>query len=247
MALHRRGELQAARTAFDASLALEPGNTHALAFKSITLHELGDLRAERELVDVERFLRATSIPVPEGYANINDFNADLSEYATRQCELSKKEVRREGVTRELFADPEGPVVALKAAIHSEVERYIDSLPSGTAHPFIARQPNRFRIIGWANVLRDNANIHIHPGAWLSGTYYARTRDLAGGVSGQPTGGIGFGPPDSRFTNAKDFVLHTVEAEEGKLLLFPSYFWHGVLPFESLEPRISYAFDVATIE
>jgi uncharacterized protein (TIGR02466 family) len=97
------------------------------------------------------------------------------------------------------------------------------------------------------VLRDNANIHIHPGAWLSGTYYARTRDFAGGVPGQPTGGIGFGPPDARFTNADDFELHTVEAEEGKMLLFPSYFWHGVLPFESLEPRISYAFDVAPIQ
>ena len=93
------------------------------------------------------------------------------------------------------------------------------------------------------MLQDNANIHIHPGAWLSGAYYARTRGLQGGAGGLPAGGIGFGPPDPRFTSADDFEIHTVDAQEGRMLLFPSYFWHGILPFESRQRRISYAFDI----
>jgi len=59
----------------------------------------------------------------------------------------------------------------------------------------------------------------------------------------PSGGISFGPPDPRFTNADDFEARTFSAEEGRMLLFPSYFWHGILPFQSSELRISYAFDI----
>ena len=87
----------------------------------------------------------------------------------RQYELSRDSVRREGITPELFAEAEGPVAVLKACVRLEVERYIASLPAdSTVHPFVARRPNRFKIIGWANILRQSANIHIHPHAWLSG-------------------------------------------------------------------------------
>jgi len=246
MALHRRGNLQAAREAYDASLALEPGNSHALAFKSITLHELGEYDAERELVDIDRFLHSTSITAPEGFADVDDFNAALSDYAIRQYDLSRDDVRREGITPELFAEAKGPLIGLKETVHREVKHYIASVPGDPAHPFIARRPNRFRIIGWANVLSDNANIHIHPHAWLSGVYYARARGLQGGADDVPAGGIGFGSPDPRFTTARGFEVHTVEAREGRMLLFPSYFWHGILPFQSSERRISYAFDILIV-
>ena len=38
-------------------------------------------------------------------------------------------------------------------------------------------------------------------------------------------------------------MKAVRPEEGLLLLFPSYFYHGTVPFEAAEPRISIAFDV----
>ncbi len=246
MALHRLGDLHAAREAYDASLALEPGNTHALAFKFITLHELGDTVGKHRLVDIHRFLRRTSISTPDGYASVDDFNADLSDYAEHRDRLKGESTSREGITGELFAEAKGPVIGLKAIIRREVEHYIASLPNDPAHPFVARQPQQFRLIGWANLLQDNANIHIHPGAWLSGAYYARTRELEGGVDEMPAGGIGFGPPDPRFTTVDDFECHTVEAHEGRLLLFPSYFWHGILPFKCRQRRISYAFDILIV-
>jgi hypothetical protein len=34
----------------------------------------------------------------------------------------------------------------------------------------------------------------------------------------------------------------VKPEAGKLVLFPSYMWHGVEPFESDAPRLTVAFD-----
>jgi hypothetical protein len=34
----------------------------------------------------------------------------------------------------------------------------------------------------------------------------------------------------------------VRPEEGVLVLFPSYFWHGTVPFRSSEARLTVAFD-----
>jgi hypothetical protein len=35
----------------------------------------------------------------------------------------------------------------------------------------------------------------------------------------------------------------VRPEPGKLVLFPSYFWHGTVPFHSEKTRLTVAFDV----
>ena len=35
----------------------------------------------------------------------------------------------------------------------------------------------------------------------------------------------------------------VRPEVGSLVLFPSYMWHGTVPFQSEQPRITVAFDI----
>ena len=36
--------------------------------------------------------------------------------------------------------------------------------------------------------------------------------------------------------------YSVRPEPGMLVLFPSYFWHGTVPFRSSQPRLTVAFD-----
>jgi hypothetical protein len=38
--------------------------------------------------------------------------------------------------------------------------------------------------------------------------------------------------------------HHVEPEVGRLVLFPSYMWHGTVPFSGDDHRMTIAFDVA---
>ena len=38
---------------------------------------------------------------------------------------------------------------------------------------------------------------------------------------------------------------TVRPEVGKLVIFPSYFWHGTIPFKSDEKRLTIAFDISS--
>jgi hypothetical protein len=37
--------------------------------------------------------------------------------------------------------------------------------------------------------------------------------------------------------------HFVQPVVGHLALFPSYFWHGTVPFQSADDRLTIAFDV----
>ena len=56
------------------------------------------------------------------------------------------------------------------------------------------------------------------------------------------GWIQFGEPnfDARIRNP---VRRTEQPVPGKLVLFPSYMWHGTLPFHSKQSRTTIAFDV----
>ena len=38
----------------------------------------------------------------------------------------------------------------------------------------------------------------------------------------------------------------IRPEPGKLALFPSYLWHGTVPFEDAQPRVTIAFDMTPL-
>jgi hypothetical protein len=54
--------------------------------------------------------------------------------------------------------------------------------------------------------------------------------------------LSFGAPGLVTTPSLEPEL-SVRPEVGLLVLFPSYFWHGTLPFHSEQPRLTVAFDV----
>ena len=56
------------------------------------------------------------------------------------------------------------------------------------------------------------------------------------------GSLSFGAPGMITTPTLEAEL-SVCPELGRLVLFPSYFWHGTLPFRSEQPRLTVAFDV----
>jgi hypothetical protein len=60
------------------------------------------------------------------------------------------------------------------------------------------------------------------------------------VSADNSGALQFGEPNF------DMGLnprHSVQPKAGTLVLFPSYMWHGTVPFHSEEARTTIAFDV----
>ena len=56
------------------------------------------------------------------------------------------------------------------------------------------------------------------------------------------GGLKFGEPDIDL-GADGEARRKIQPSTGRLVLFPSYMWHGTVPFESDEPRMTVSFDV----
>ncbi|HUO01210.1 MAG TPA: putative 2OG-Fe(II) oxygenase, partial [Rhizomicrobium sp.] len=83
--------------------------------------------------------------------------------------------------------------------------------------------------------------HVHSQGWISSAYYV---DLPASVAAGAgvEGALKFG--ESPFgLGDKDRPQRMVKPSVGKLVLFPSYFWHGTVPFTSDRARLTVAFDV----
>ncbi len=152
---------------------------------------------------------------------------------------------RGGVQLDLDRGRELPpaVAALKDALRAAVARYIDRLPDADAHPFLGRKTKRFELSGlWSVKLSPGGHhvSHVHTEGWISSAYYAA---LPEGLEGDDHAGwlcIGRPPIASL---ARSCPLRHVEPKVGRLVLFPSYFWHGAAPFSCAGERLTVAFDV----
>jgi hypothetical protein len=82
---------------------------------------------------------------------------------------------------------------------------------------------------------------VHNQGWISSAYYVALPDEVTEPSNDQ-GSLKFG--ESKFAlGGRDRPEQLVRPSVGKLVLFPSYFWHGTVPFTSEEARLTIAFDV----
>jgi tetratricopeptide (TPR) repeat protein len=140
-----------------------------------------------------------------------------------------------------------PVIRdLRRVIVQAVEDHVARLPAADPdHPLLGRRRDRrIRFSGsWSVRLRSGGrhSNHVHPQGWISSALYValpqnspEDADDAGWLTlGEPPENLSLDLPPQR----------KVEPRPGQLVLFPSWMWHGTLPFASGE-RLTVAFDVA---
>jgi len=145
----------------------------------------------------------------------------------------------------LLSRIEPEIQTLRAAIVGAVEEFRAHLPPvDPKHPLLReRRDRRIRFSGsWSVRLKGagyHAN-HVHPQGWISSALYValperRDNDAsdAGWLKlGEPPSGLGVDLPATRL----------IEPRPGQLILFPSWTWHGTVPFSEGE-RLTVAFDV----
>ena len=248
-ALLERGDTKAAAEACEAYLREHPGDTALLAWRAVVLHELGERETARTLVDFERFIRPVRLEAPAPFSSLVEFNAALADHVSRHPTLvvapSRHATRFGKHSGELLAEPKGPVAQLEEKIRRAVEVYTRSLPTDLEHPFLNNPPRRFDLTAWCIILDGQGYQvpHIHPSAWLSGVYYVRLPEIIGQPGHGEAGWIEFGRPPEHFHCTAEPEVRVFEPKPGLMLLFPSYFYHRTVPFESADVRISISFDV----
>jgi uncharacterized protein (TIGR02466 family) len=146
----------------------------------------------------------------------------------------------------LFSRIEPEIQALRAAIVEAVDGFRKSLPPpDPAHPFLSQPRDRpIRFAGsWSVRLRSEGrhSHHVHPEGWISSAFYV---SLPKRADGEPSdsGWFTLGSPDERLGLDLE-PWRKIEPREGQLVLFPSWMWHGTVPFREGE-RLTVAFDVA---
>lgn len=226
--------------------AMRPDAQDLIAREALALRVKGD-PGYQSIYDYERYVRPYFIEPPAGFASLAAFNAELGErlkalHGAAAHPLDQS-LRNGTQTRTDLARSSDPLVrAFIAALEAPIRDYIHKLPNDAADPMGRRKTNGHRIWGcWSVRLRPagfHVN-HVHPEGWISSSYYVEVPARHEGDDPY-AGWIKFGEPDLPVPGCDPELF--VEPSAGKLVLFPSYMWHGTVPFRRGE-RLTAPFDV----
>jgi len=252
MAFLQEGQWHDALNAAERQISLQPGHTGSIALKCIALQELKLDGAWKEIVDFDRLIGSFDIsPKPEGYPDLLAFNRDLAAYCKAHQSLTYEPKANTTTlgwqTSDISNDGEPVIDALLAEIEVCVQQYIQSHPVDRDHPFLAQRPTQWNYYLWGTVLKSEGHqaSHLHRDGWLSGVYYAELPSsiVSDANSDTNDGWIEFGIPQAYPKSKAIPETRTFEPVEGRLYLFPSYFYHRTIPFDSDTARVSLAFDL----
>lgn len=229
-------------------LAINPNDGLAIALRATAWRMLDDPRY-RDLHNYGQFVKADMIDTPDGWADLPTYLDDLARgllqlHALRTHPIGQS--LRHGTQADLVLEhADDPAIrAFAQAIDGPIERYMQAIGKGD-DPLRRRNTGRYRLSGiWSVRLRPSGYHfnHFHPEGWLSSACYIQLPVAVGAPGGE--GWLQFGEPAFPTTPPTP-AEYFVRPEPGLLVLFPSWLWHGTVPFsgEVDEHRLTIAFDV----
>ena len=200
-----------------------------------------------ELCDYGQMVRAYDLSTPDGWPTLTAFLGDLAKALKHlhpyQQHPTSQSLRHGSQTMHLLSGSPDPALrAFFQAIDAPIRQHMALLGEGPG-PLRSRNTGRYRIEGaWSvRLWRDGFHRdHFHPDGWLSSAFYVETPDAALDSPGEQ-GWIRFGQPPF-ITDPLLPPDHFIRPKPGRLVLFPSYMWHGTVPFTTNETRMTIAFD-----
>ncbi len=225
----------------------DPLNQWYVAMEATVARLLGDPRYE-ELYDYDAFVRSYELSPPDGWSSIEAFHVDLISVLQQrhqfQSEPLDQSLRHGTQTpRGLLGDPNPVIRSFLRAIEEPVAQYRMDMGFDADHPLRSRNKGDSELIGcWSVRLRRGGYHvnHVHSQGWISSAYYVEVPPEVSNEADK-SGWIKFGEP--RFEVPGAGAEKLVQPSVGRLLLFPSYMWHGTTPITGDDPRMTIAFDV----
>jgi hypothetical protein len=242
------GDAKSALAHCETLLASAPDDQYLIALQTIAFRLLGDPRYAA-MCDYTRLAIPFHLEPPAGWGSLDAFFADLTGSLDRLHNphghpLLFQSLRHGTETTEDVARSSDPVIqALFRSFDAPIREYMARIGSGD-DALRRRNGGGYRFNGgWSVRLRSTGfhNSHVHPRGWISSACYIELPD----TKTDPTdhaGALVFGQP-SILTAPPLATEHVIRPEVGMLVLFPSYFWHGTVPFVSAQTRLTVAFDV----
>lgn len=233
---------------FEQTRVVAPYDQMALAGLCVALREIGDHRYF-DLVDFDKYVRSYDIAAPAGHADARAFNGALAEELQKLHTFKVEPIEQtlRGGTQTsglLFEKRSGIIGSVKERLAEAVSDYIRHLPRDPNHPTAARARDDFSFThSWSCKLRSDGyhTNHVHPMGWISSAYYVSVPDEIE-ESRERAGWLKFGESNLAL-GEHDRPENAVKPAVGRLVLFPSFYWHGTFRFSSSRDRLTIAFDV----
>jgi predicted Zn-dependent protease len=229
-------------------LKATPDDQYLIAMQTTALRLLNDPRYEA-MCDFDKMVLSQFLETPPGWSDLASFLTDLTSsldalHNPHGHRLLYQSLRQGTETTQDLSRSQDPAIqALFHAFAAPIARYRDHIGQGE-DPLRRRNRGASRYNGsWSVRLHSEGfhTSHVHPRGWISSACYIQLPDSM--RAGRTAEGIlSFGAP-GMITMPSLTAELSVRPEVGLLVLFPSYFWHGTLPFHSEQPRLTVAFDV----
>lgn len=242
-----RGRPDEAQPFIEAQLRRNPLAQDWLAYEATVARMLGRERYTY-LCDYDHFVRSFDLEPPPGFGSIAEFNEALNHVLEDRHRFSARpldQTLRNGTqtSRSLLTDPDPLVQAAFNAFVAAIEEYRGSLRLPDDHPLARAREGAVQFTGaWSVCLRRNGFHvnHFHPEGLVSSAYYVEVPPEVDDP-GLKSGWIKFGEP--RYAVPGLGPERYIQPRTGRLVLFPSYMWHGTNPIYGPSPRMCIAFDV----
>lgn len=242
------GDARGALIHCDALLAGAPDDQYLIALQTTAWRLLGDARHD-ELCDYAQLAWPQQLQVPSPWTDLASFFADVKRSLERLHNphghpLLFQSLRHgTETTDDLTRSTDPAIQALFKTFDAPIRDYLTHIGHGS-DPLRRRNNDNYRFNGsWSVRLRTAGyhNNHVHPRGWISSACYIDLPDSMANIT-TDDGCLTFGVPGIATTPTLH-AEHVIRPEIGMLVLFPSYFWHGTVPFTSDRTRLTVAFDV----
>ncbi len=238
-----------AQACFDATLTRQRWHVPALAGQAIALHENGEDENANALLDLENLIEIQKLTFPADLQP-RELGDKLATHSSCVWERSDTTTRVGAQTGNLAHDTDPTIRRFVTALTAQIEGFVSTKKTDNAHPFTAQIPEKWEYSIWATILDEDGhqNPHLHPAAWVSGVFYLEVPDVITSPDNvAQSGWIEFGAPGYGVTSVRAPNVRRIMPEPGKLIFFPSYFFHQTVPLSGDARRISIAFDVIPIK
>lgn len=248
--LIREAQYKEAMTHLEVAESVNPDEQEMWALKGLCWRFTGDDR-EAWLNNYDLFVQAKLLEMPDGYDSFEHFMHELRQALIvmhDKVETPLDQSVRGGTQTpgRLLFKPVKVIQDYRFVLEKRVREYLASLPDDPKHPFLRRKAVNFRFSGsWSVRLKTegfHVN-HVHPDGWFSGPTYIEVPNSVRPDDPEKAGWVIFGKTGMDLGPERERAAVEVCPEEGLCAFFPSYTWHGTIPFHSDDHRMTTPCDV----
>lgn len=229
-------------------LKKKPYHQGAWALKSTALRMLNS-DEYYYLNDYEKLVLVEKIETPAGFSSLKEFNQALFEtvkkyHVSKEHPLDQSLVTGTQTIDDLFSYDVDLLNLLRKSFDLHQDAFFKNAHYDRDHPALSRLKHKYQYNGsWSVLLRKEGfhKNHYHNKGWYSGPYYVELPAVIDEADDKQ-GWLKLGEPGFNSVNPlkTDFEI---KPEEGMLIRFPSYMWHGTHPYHTDEPRMTVTVDL----